>query len=139
MRGIKDWRSVGGGGDGVDGVGGERGAGDGGVGVGDGGGGGVGGGGPSTLRVWKVGTPCLASVLTFRLPEVGGGEGWSWRGQGGLVVVAASAKEAWWSAARWLRRALALAPRCRRRLPGAGGKVGVDVDVGGEGAVGDEA
>ena len=69
--------------------------------------------GPSTLRVWKVGTPCLASVLTFRLPEVGGGEGWSWRGQGGLVVVAASAKEAWWSAARWLRRALALVPRCQ--------------------------
>ena len=30
MRGSKDWRSVGGGGDGVDGVGGESGAGDGG-------------------------------------------------------------------------------------------------------------
>ena len=75
MRGSKDWRSVGGGGDGVDGVGGEggaggeRGAGDGGVGVGDGGGGGVGGEGPSTMRVWKVGTPCLATVVTFRLPE----------------------------------------------------------------------
>ena len=98
MRGSKDWRSVGGGGDGVDGVGGEggaggeRGAGDGGVGVGDGGGGGVGGGGPSTLRVWKDGTPCLATVVTFRLPEAGGGEGWSWRGRGGSggTLVAAS-------------------------------------------------
>ena len=55
------------------------------------------------------------------------------------MVVAASAKEAWWAAARWLQRALALALQCRRRLPGAGGKVGVDVDVEGEGAVGDEA
>jgi len=74
LRGSKDWRSVGGGGDGVDGVGGEggaggeSGAGDGGVGDG---GGGVGGGGPSTLRVWKVGAPCLATVVTFRLPEAG--------------------------------------------------------------------
>jgi len=80
------------------------------------------------LRVEKVGS-CLATVVTLRLPEAGGGEGWSWRGREGLVVVAASAKEAWWAAARWLRRALALAPRCRRRLPGAGGKIGVDVDV----------
>ena len=100
MRGSKDWRSVGGGGDGVDGVdgvGGERRAGDGGVGDGGGGGGGVGGGGPSTLRVWKVGTPCLATVVTFRLPEAGGREGWSWRGQGGSggTLVAASPREAW--------------------------------------------
>ena len=87
----------------------------------------------------------LAVAVTWRLSDSGGGEGRRQRGRGGerssetLVVVAASAKEAWWAAARWLRRALALAPRCRRRLPGAGGKVGVDVDVGGEGAVGDEA
>ena len=46
-----------------------------------------------------------------------------------MSMVAASAKEAWWAAARWLRRALALAPRWRRRLPGAGGKVGVVVEV----------
>ena len=52
-------------------------------------------------------------------------------------LVAASAKEAWWAAARWLRRALDLAPRCWRRLPGAGSKVGVDVED--EGAVEDEA
>ena len=43
--------------------------------------------------------------------------------------MAASAKKAWWAAARWLRRDLALAPRWRRRLPGAGGKVGVVVEV----------
>ena len=54
-----------------------------------------------------------------------------------MSMVAASAKEAWWAAARWLRRARALAPRCRRRLPGAGSKVGVDVED--EGAVEDEA
>merc|ERR1712122_341124 len=85
--------------------------------------GGVGGGGPSTLRVWKDGL-CLATVVTLRLPEPGGGEGWSRRGRGGSgeAPEAASAREAWWAAARWLRRALALAPRWRRRLPGAGGK-----------------
>ena len=128
-RGGEDGGVVGGGGDGVDGVGGEggaggeRGAGDGGVGVVDGGGGGVGGGGPSTLRVWKDGL-CLATVVTLRLPEPGGGEGWSRRGRGGSgeAPEAASAREAWWAAARWLRRALALAPRWRRRFPGAGGK-----------------
>ena len=123
-RGGEDGGVVGGGGDGVDGVdgvGGERRAGDGGVGVG--GGGGVGGEGPSPLRVWKDGL-CLATVVTLRLPEPGGGEGWSRRGRGGSggAPEAASAREAWWAAARWLRRALALAPRWRRRLPGAGGK-----------------
>ena len=136
MRGSKDWRSVGGGGDGVDGVGGEggaggeSGAGDGGV--GDGGGGGVGGAVPSTLREEKVATFCLAVVVTLRLPEAGGGEGWSWRGQGGSsgTLAAASAREAWWAAACWLRRALAQAPRWRRRLPGAGTKGGTAVEVG---------
>ena len=43
--------------------------------------------------------------------------------------MAASAKEVWWAAARWLRRDLALAPRWRRRLPGAGGKDGEAVEV----------
>ena len=94
--------SGGGGGDNVDGTcgecgaGGEYGVGEGGVDVGDGGGGGVGGGGPSTLRVWKDGTPCLATVVTFRLPEAGGGEGWSWRGRGGSGSGGGGiAREAW--------------------------------------------
>ena len=26
------------------------------------------------MRGWKDGTPCLATVVTFRLPEAGGGE-----------------------------------------------------------------
>ena len=82
------------------------------------------------MRVWKDGL-CLATVVTLRLPEPGGGEGWSRRGRGGSgeAPEAASAREAWWAAARWLRRALALAPRWRRRLPGAGGKVGVADEV----------
>ena len=46
--------------------------------------------------------------------------------------MAASAKKAWWAAARWLRRDLALAPRGRRRLPGAGGKDGGAVEVEGK-------
>ena len=64
------------------------------------------------MRVWKDGL-CLATVVTLRLPEPGGGEGWSRRGRGGSgeAPEAASAREAWWAAARWLRRALALAPR----------------------------
>ena len=95
------------------------------------GGGGVGGGGPSTLRVWKDGTPCLAMVVTFCLPEAGGGEGWSWRGRGGSggTLVAASPREAWWAAARRLRRALARAPRRRWRRPGVEEVVG-DADGG---------
>ena len=82
------------------------------------------------MRVEKVGS-CLATVVTLRLPEAGGGEGWSRRGWGGSSEApeAASARETWWAAARWLRRALALAPRWRRRLPGAGGKVGVADEV----------
>ena len=73
------------------------------------------------MRVWKDGTPCLATVVTFRLPEAGGGEGWSMRGRGGSggTLVAASPREAWWAAARRLRRALAPAPRRRWRRPGA--------------------
>ena len=42
--------------------------------------------------------------------------------------MAASAKKAWWAAARWLWRDLALAPR----LPGAGGKDGGAVEVEGK-------
>ena len=103
MRGSEDWRSVGGGGDGVDGVGGggdgvngvggeggagdESGAGDGAVGDGDGSGGGVGGAAPSTLREEKVATFCLAVVVTLRLPEAGGGEGWIRRGSSILVEI----------------------------------------------------
>ena len=100
-----------------------------------GGGGGVGGGGdesPSILRVEKVGTSCLTLVVTLCLPKAGGGEGWSWSGQGGSseTLVAASAREAWWAAARWLRRALAPAPCWWRRLPGVGTKGGEAVEVG---------
>ena len=40
------------------------------------GGGSVGGAVPSTLREEKVATFCLAVVVTLRLPEAGGGEGW---------------------------------------------------------------
>ena len=113
----------------------------GGVGVGGGGGGvgvgGVGGGGgggeeePSTLRVEKEGMFGLAIAITWRLPDSGGGEGRRQRGRG--VGRPASAMEAWWAAARWFRRALALAPRWRRRFPGAGCKDGVPVDVEGGG------
>ena len=60
------------------------------------------------------------TVVTFRLPEAGGREGWSWRGRGGSggTLVAASPREAWWAAARRLRRALARAPQRRWRRPG---------------------
>ena len=75
----------------------------------------------------------LAIAITWRLPDSGGGEGRRQRGRGGGrssgALVAASAMEAWWAAARWFRRALARAPRWRRRLPGAGGKVGVADEV----------
>ena len=123
FRGSKDWRSVGGGGVGVDGVGseggagGESGAGDGGV--GDGGGGGVGGAVPSTLREEKVATFCLAVVVTLRLPEAGGGEGWIRRGRaggGGLEGAAATevveeAKVAWCRAALTLAFSFFAGPR----------------------------
>ena len=116
--GGEDGGGVGGGGDGVGGEGGTGGE----IGAGDGGGGGVGGAVLSTLREEKVATFCLAMVVTLRLPEAGGGEDWSRRGRGGSsgTLVAASAREAWGAAARRLRRALAPAPRWRRRLTGAG-------------------
>ena len=38
---------------------------------------------PSTLREEKVATFCLAVVVTLRLPEAGGGEGWIRRGRAG--------------------------------------------------------
>ena len=87
------------------------------------GGGGEGGGGdeePSKLRAEKVGWCGLSTLVTWRLPDSEVGDGRWWRGRGGRgspseTLVAASAKEAWWAAARWLRRALALGPRWRRR------------------------
>ena len=101
-------------------------------------GGGAGGGeeDPSRLRVEKVGISGL--------PEVGDGER-RWRsGRGGGVEGSrgggsTSARVAWLAAARWLRRALAAAPRLRRRrrpaawLPGAGGEVEVEAVVAGAG------
>ena len=52
-----------------------------------GGGGRDGGGdeGPSTLRVEKVGTSILATVVTWRLPDSGGGEGRRRRRGGGCL------------------------------------------------------
>ena len=77
---------------------------------------------PSKLTEEKVGTSSFSIVITFRQPESAGGEGRSLRGgrrgessRGALV--AASARAAWCSAARWLRRALARRPWRRwRRL-----------------------
>ena len=109
---VEDGGGVGGGGYDGDGAGREGGAG-GEV------GGGVGGGGgdewPSTLRVEKVGMTGLATAVTRRLPDSGGGDGRR-RGVGllsGALVAAASARAAWCAAARWLRRALARRPRRR--------------------------
>ena len=85
------------------------------------------------MSVEKEGMFSLAIAITWRLPDSGGGEGRRQRGRGGGrssgALVAASAMEAWWAAARWFRWALARAPRWRRRLPGAGSKDGVAVDV----------
>ena len=81
-------------------------------GVGDGGGGGVGGAVPSTLREEKVATFCLAVVVTLRLPEAGGGEGWIRRGRagGGGGLEGAAATEAVVEAkVAWCRAALTLA------------------------------
>ena len=83
------------------------------------------------MRVEKEGMFGLAIAITWRLPDSGGGEGRWQRGRGGGRP--ASAMEAWWAAARWFRRALAFAPRWRRRFPGAGCKDGVPVDVEGGG------
>ena len=91
----------------------------------------------------KVGISGLPKDMTRRLPEVGDGER-RWRsGRGGGVGGSrgggsTSARVAWLAAARWLQRALAAAPRLRRRrpaawLPGAGGEVGVEAVVAGAG------
>ena len=82
---------------------------------------------PSKFREEKVGRSGLSTLVNWRLPDSGVGDCRWWRGRGGRgspseTLVAASAKEAWWAAARWLRRALALGPRLRRRRPGAGGE-----------------
>ena len=75
---------------------------------------------PSKLREEKVGRSGLSTLVTWRLPDSGDGDG-RWQREGGGrgsqsgTLVAASAKEAWWAAARWLRRALALGPRWQRR------------------------
>ena len=63
------------------------------------------GGLPSRLREEKVGIFGLPSDITRRLPEAEGGEGRSWKGRRGGgsssgTLVAASAREAWWAAAR---------------------------------------
>ena len=93
--------------------------------VGDGEGVGEDGGGdeePSMLMDEKVGTSSFSTEITLRLPEAAGGEESSWSGGrgGGFssgALVAASARAAWCSAARWLRRALARGLRRRwRRL-----------------------
>ena len=70
--------------------------------------------------------------MTRRFPEVGDGER-RWRsGRGGGVGGRGRGRVAWLAAACWLRRALAAAPRLRRRrrpaawLPGAGGEVEVE-------------
>ena len=76
---------------------------------------------PSKLREEKVGRSGLSTLVTWRLPDSGVGDGRWWREGGGrgspsgTLVAASSAKEAWWAAARWLRRALTLGPRWRRR------------------------
>ena len=76
---------------------------------------------PSKLREEKVGRSGLSTLVTWRLPDSGVGDDRWWREGGGrgspsgTLVAASSAKEAWWAAARWLRRALALGPRLRRR------------------------
>ena len=64
------------------------------------------------MRVEKEGMFSLAIAITWRLPDSGGGEGRRQRGRGGGrssgALVAASAMEAWWAAARWFRWALTL-------------------------------
>ena len=66
---------------------------------------------PSTLREEKVATFCLAVVVTLRLPEAGGGEGWIRRGRaGGGGLEGAAATEAVVEAkVAWCRAALTLA------------------------------
>ena len=90
------------------------------------GGGGAGGGDedPSRLRVEKVGISALPKDITRRFPEVGGGDRrWQSGRRGGVGGSrgggSTSARESWLVAARWLRQALAAAPRLRRRRPAA--------------------
>ena len=99
---------------------------------------------PSRLREEKVGVSPLPTELTWRRPEVGDGERRWRRGRGGGVGGSrgggsTSAREVWLAAARWLRRALAAAPRLRRRrrpaawFSGAGGEVDGEPVVAGPG------
>ena len=77
-----------------------------------------------------MGISGLPKDITRRLPEVVEGERrwWSGRLGGRWGGDSTSARVAWLVAARWLRRALAAAPRLRRRrrpaawLPGADGE-----------------
>ena len=83
------------------------------------------GGGPSRLRLPKDGRGGLPRDMTLRRPEVCDGDVRMRRGQrcvepvgalaspeaGGEADEGAASLEAWWSAARCLRRALAAAPR----------------------------
>ena len=96
-----------------------------------------------------MGISILPKDITRRLPEVGDGERRWQRGRRGGVGGSwgggsTSAREAWLAAARWLRRALAAAPRLRRRqrpaawFPGAGGEVEVEA-VAGAGGGGDSS
>ena len=77
-----------------------------------------------------MGISGLPTDMTRRRLEVGDGERRWQRGRGGGGSTSASAlSAAWLAAARWLRRALAAAPRLRWRrrpawLPGAGGEDG---------------
>ena len=87
-----------------------------------------------------MGISGLPTDMTRRRLEVGDGERRWQRGRGGGGSTSASAlSAAWLAAARWLRRALAAAPRLRWRrrpawLPGAGGEDGeVETGVGVEG------
>ena len=62
------------------------------------------------MREEKVATFCLAVVVTLRLPEAGGGEGWIWRGGAGVGLEGAAATEAVVEAkVAWCRAALTLA------------------------------
>ena len=66
---------------------------------------------PSTLREEKVATFCLAVVVTLRLPEAGGGEGWIRRGRagGGGLEGAAATEVVEEAKVAWCRAALTLA------------------------------
>ena len=81
-----------------------------------------------------MGISGLPTDMTRRRLEVGDGERRWQRGRGGGSTSASALSAAWLAAARWLRRALAAAPRLRPGLPGAGGEDGeVETGVGVEG------